>query len=234
MSILIRKIQDFKTLIKANDIENLTKSIIICNTFEGFINIGTIPDFIEEISFRKRINLKPGILPKNLKILGLAFWDDNEMVVGVLPDSLEILDLRDCYFNGPVIREGVLPNNLKKLYLSRFYDSLFVKNVLPPSLKKIRLGFSYNQPFESNILPNTLEKLSLGFNFYQKLGCHNLPDSLRIIHVFIQHKGSNIAYHSILEYLRDTDFEEIETYRGHDFTIIKFIIKRNDVIEIEI
>ncbi len=120
--------------------------------------------------------------------LGKAF--NNELVQGILPNSIKKLVFEmGCIYNYQ-LRANDLPNSIEVLHLPDMYDKPIEALVLPFGLTECKFGFSWNQPLEKTILPPLLEKLYFGQEFKQKIDLSDIPESV----YFIQFQNMDMEY----------------------------------------
>ena len=107
---------------------------------------------------------------------------DQQLAVGMLPPTLEILKLSD-------------------------YNKPLVLGVLPESLKILHLGAAYNHPLEPYVLPAGLECLFLREGLQQSylemsVESHVLPPMLRLLDVSNANQEIKTFLRAIMRHLR--------------------------------
>jgi len=131
-------------------------------------------------------------LPPNLKSLALFGTWSRPFSQGVLPESLETLDLLNCTFNQSL--KDILPRNLKKIIFGFSFNMRIFPGDLPSSLEYCNFGHNFNQgPLASNItdpvelldqvFPQSLLKLKFGHAFSHELTFETMPRSLTCLYL---------------------------------------------------
>jgi hypothetical protein len=174
-------------------IDKNTKKIIIHHSY--YDNISELKDY--EIDILDLLNYYGTIyeFPKNLK--HIIFNYNFNCPLDNLPNTLEILDLKNSNFNYSVDN---LPINLKILKIGNSFN--YEVDNLPNSLKVLTLGLSFNKKI--NLLPSSLKKLKIDGNFNQSID--NLPNNLTYLIL-------NNNYNDDITILPNLEFLEI----GHKF-----------------
>ncbi|EFA75818.1 hypothetical protein PPL_10873 [Heterostelium album PN500] len=117
-----------------------------------------IPANITSIVFEHYFNepLLKGCFPPTLKTLKLVGIFNQVIEVGVLPDTLECLEISNL---DQILEPGVLPASLKILKIWRLAPENYLKvGSLPPNLEEfIHDGNDFN--IDANVLPNSLIRL---------------------------------------------------------------------------
>jgi len=76
------------------------------------------------------------------------------------------------------LKPGVLPQNLKILYIGDYFNKLLEADVLPNGLTELYFKY-YTQPLENGVLPSKLTILDLGYYFIHPIAVGVLLDSLK-------------------------------------------------------
>ncbi len=156
---------------------NTTPLLYIANNIDILTNDISLNFLRICATFNQQI--KPHILPKNLKSLIFGNSFNQPLLINVLPDGLKCLKFGEC-FNQPIF-EHVLPESLIELSFSRTYNHTLQKSLfenleilivrndiiltsLPVNLKQLRYISSFmNHPLKINFLPEFLTHLSIDF-----------------------------------------------------------------------
>ncbi|GAM18349.1 hypothetical protein SAMD00019534_015240 [Acytostelium subglobosum LB1] len=148
------------------------------NTYRHDYNQNTFPLSLTQLKMNVHDSPPPGALPASLTELDLGLDKNGTsgLLVGSIPPLVKVLFIRGL---NQTLVQGLLPNTLEVLDLltSNFNHPITV-NSLPPSLKRINLGEMYNHPFPPGVLPNSLTSIRLGFRFVQLLEPGSIPQSL--------------------------------------------------------
>ena len=142
------------------------KSYKYADSYNEPIDIGSLPDDLEELIFGSKYNqsIAVGALPKRLK--RLIFGNEYKQPINrdVLPVTLLELQFGNLYNES--INIGVLQNtSLKKLKFGKGYYKPIIVGSLPPSLIYLDLGYIYNLPIDINALPPALKYLIFSDNY---------------------------------------------------------------------
>lgn len=150
----------------------------------GVFPDGVLPASLRSFSVGGNYVLAEGVLlalPNLVKVVfGSGF--DQQLAVGMLPPTLEILKLSD-------------------------YNKPLVLGVLPESLKILHLGAAYNHPLEPYVLPAGLECLFLREGLQQSylemsVESHVLPPMLRLLDVSNASQEIKTFLRAIMHHLR--------------------------------
>ncbi|GAM20614.1 hypothetical protein SAMD00019534_037890 [Acytostelium subglobosum LB1] len=142
--------------------------------------------------------LTPGTLPSTLTSLTYYMPGSPPIPVGVLPQSLRILDIwtRDIiptslppslkelildHFN-LALQPNMLPSSITKLKF-REYDMVIAPGTLPSSLTHLSTGPRFNRLIAIGVLPESLLSLKLGRSFKQRLAPGTLPLGLATLNL---------------------------------------------------
>lgn len=134
-------------------------------------------------------------LPRNLKEIVLNY--NNELLPGVLPDTLEKIVLGDI-FNKP-IQHGVIPKNVKEFTFGRGYSWGIEPGILPSSLRKLTFRNRIKNPLLLGVIPENVKELNMscakGRVDILSKGII-IPPSVRILHlttsIYFMHKEHSI------------------------------------------
>lgn len=200
--------------------------------------------------------LYKSVLPNSIKDLvveELFFEDDiTQTSEEVFPNSLEILRLK--LFNRP-LKKGVIPNTIKKLYLSYHFnqelkqfdipdsvthlyfgtefDKPIKKGDIPESVKYLLFGEWFNKQFEKGVLPNSIEYLRLGDHYDKKISDENLPSNLIVLDLcetmYEKYHTFNIKKNLIVCMV--INIEEDYLFEYNDFSPIQIDYKNKDLFD---
>lgn len=174
------------------------------------ILIKALHDGIEKITFWKGLSknilyMYDNLLPKHLKTLwigkvfnGELFVMRSSRLVKILPEGLKTLCISIDRYDYPLHCNGekILPDSLKKLYISNTRKNEFVingRNMLPTNLKILHLPARFNiTPLVDNIklFSDTIEELYFCTSFDKPLLVHDknnntikrlLPNGLKVL-----------------------------------------------------
>ena len=190
---------NFNQYIHKHELPPSLKSLVLSDNFNCGIELGALPEGLEEINFGRRYSqhITKGLLPSTLKRLTLFGQFDGEIEQGSLPEGLEEIDFGPTY--GKKIAKGLLPSTLKKLAMtSDCVDegsipenveeviiimatcTLLDLSLFPKGLKILRIMISLPDNFHDRNLPEGLEELELGMvSMDQPLAPGFLPSTLK-------------------------------------------------------
>ncbi|EFA82984.1 hypothetical protein PPL_03762 [Heterostelium album PN500] len=168
---------------------------------------GALPPNIRTLKFYHNIcPLQPGCLPPNLTSLTMS--NPKTLQIGVLPESLEHLDLSNSgYINNDFLTVGTLPPNLRSITFDHHFQQQITREMLP----SIRLETIVNlprhslgelpqcvttvtlsapklmtplplPPLQAGEIPTTLTSLDFGFNCID-VDFALIPTSIKILNL---------------------------------------------------
>ncbi|KAK5580822.1 hypothetical protein RB653_000846 [Dictyostelium firmibasis] len=147
-----------------------------------------LKNFILDESFNQRSLTKDSIPLSVINFKLPALWD-RKLSVGILPNSIKVLDLGS--FNHE-IEENVLPQNLESLTMNSWDQPSINKNIFPQSLTFLSIK-SFNQRLTPSTLPKKLEILIL-YKYNVLLIPNCFPNSIKLIKLGPIFEKKNILY----------------------------------------
>ncbi|EGC35451.1 hypothetical protein DICPUDRAFT_20605, partial [Dictyostelium purpureum] len=115
--------------------------------------VGSIPSSIVELTlneeFDQTIDSANLIIPNTIKKLTL-FNHKVQIGIGVLPEGLEEIELKDGYSHPIPI--GWFPSSVETLHVGNIKQPL-VENLIPETIQDLFLTENFNQIFNHNIIP---------------------------------------------------------------------------------
>lgn len=185
--------------------ESLKELKIISQKINNTVNINcdNLPNGLEKLILSNNINNELNNLPRNLKILHIAQF--NNMIYN-LPDGIEELRIPIDYKYLKEIFSSINTVKLKKLIIGLNFKShsrktsLFDLESIPDSVEEIDFGDNFNQKLTH--LPSGVKKITFGFNFNYSIGLDDLPDSIEYLEFGYNFNNSINKYPSNLKILK--------------------------------
>lgn len=115
--------------------------IVLDSRHQPFLKPGSIPDTVRELIFNNYFNneLEPGVIPMGTQIVEFGRSYNKQLKPGVFPASVE------CIKFGPRFKSslaGILPENLKSLYIADYEYPHSLVDVVPTSVTEFHFAVS--------------------------------------------------------------------------------------------
>ncbi|KAN0047797.1 hypothetical protein ACTA71_002183 [Dictyostelium dimigraforme] len=129
--------------------------------------------------------LSIGSIPNSVKILKLSHQFNHDLPIGMIPDSVEDLDLFEIHSK---LEIGSFPNSIKRFRISNEYGLSLPKGMIPEGVEDLELcGETKSVPLS---IPTTVTHLQLTHRFNYPLVKGMIPCGVKKMSLFNVGKGS--------------------------------------------
>ena len=163
--------RDYNDSLSKMKIPKNVKTIIFGHNFDQEIEIGDIPDFIENLFFGVCFNkkIRPDVIPNKVSKVVFGDFYDRVLEIGSIPNSVIHLSFGSSY--NRIIKPFVLPSSIRTINFGNKFDKPLLKNSIPESVKYIKFGYNFSQSLID--LPETVETVE--FVRLTEIAINSLP-----------------------------------------------------------
>lgn len=191
--------------------------IVLGRKHQYFLKPGSIPDTVRELIFDDTFEseIEPGVIPMGTQIVEIGRCYNKQIKPDVFPASVVCIKFGKSF---DFSLEGVLPENLKSLYIANNNYSHSLEDVVPASVTDFHLAVSQT----TRIIPKSVTHLYIFNGTHSPEYQFDIPDNLKYIYIS---RGTmliamDLSPFSIIDVISQKNYDFILSWELRDHIII--------------